>query len=250
MGSSRLSEKVVWITGAGRGLGRAMALHAASEGAVVAATARSTNELESLVAEGDGLTIHPYPASVASTAEVEQVCEQIVADHGRLDGLVNNAGISPTFSHLVDLDDDTLTGIFDVNVIGAFRCLRAAGRHMLAQGSGSAVNISSVHATSGFARLTAYAATKGAIDAMTRSVAVEWARESVRVNALAPGYFHTDLSAGMLDGRWREGVLASTPLGRIGSPPELAAMVTFLLSDESQYITGSVIPVDGGWTAR
>lgn len=247
MSAGQLDGKVVWITGAGKGLGKALATAVAQAGATVAATSRTASDLDALAAEVPGVVA--YPGSIASTQSVSQIAGAIVADHGRLDGLINCAGISPSFVRSERLDDAVFSEILDVNVTGTFRCARAAAEHMLAAGGGSIVNITSVHAEAGFERIAAYAASKGAVAALTKSLAVEWADRGVRVNAIAPGYYDTDLSHGLLESAWRDRIVGHIPMGRTGEPSELGASGVFLLSDGSGYITGTTLTVDGGWTA-
>lgn len=245
-----LAGKVVWVTGAGKGLGRAMALKASQEGATVAATSRTRSDLDQLVSESAPAgVILAYPGSVSSVAEVDRIRDSIIERYGRLDGLVNNAGISPSFVRSERATDADFDRVLDVNVGGSFRCARAAAQVMLQAGTGAIVNISSVHAQVGFERIAAYAASKGAIEALTKSLAVEWADRGVRVNCVAPGYYRTDLSHGLLDSAWGERILRNIPLGRTGEAEELASAVVFLLSDQSSYVTGTTMTVDGGWKA-
>lgn len=247
-----LDGKVVWVTGAGRGLGRSIAAAAAREGAVVVASSRTAADLASLVGEvqSDEATIEPLPLSVSDAKDVEAAVELIISKHGRLDGLVTSAGVSPVFdrSELLDLAD--WTHILDVNLTGTWLCIQAAGRTMLARGSGSIVTVSSVHARVGYERLAAYAASKGAVEALTTALAVEWAPRGVRVNTLVPGYFATDLSSGLLNSRHGERIRSLVPMGRVGAADELATAALFLLGDGSCYATGSRLVVDGGWEAQ
>lgn len=246
-----LSGRVLWVTGAGRGLGRSIAIALAHAGATVAATSRTSSDLELLADElqADGFDLHAYPASIADARAIRETSGLVVERHGGLDGLVNCAGISPSFTKSEDLDEETWANVLGVNLTGTFLCCRAAGAVMLEQGHGSIVNVSSIHARAGFPRIAAYAASKGGVEALTRTLAVEWAEHGVRVNTVAPGYFATDLSRPLLESRWGDRVDKSIPMGRTGDPQELTGAVVFLMSQASTYVTGSTLTVDGGWTA-
>nr|WP_203615630.1 SDR family NAD(P)-dependent oxidoreductase [Streptomyces sp. SID13726] len=247
----RLDRKTVWVTGAGKGLGRAIAVALCQAGAAVAVTARTASDLARLESElaGDGGKVLVVPGSVADSDAVRDMVERITRWSGRLDSVVNCAGISPHFTRSEHVTDQDWRQVMDVNLQGTFHCCREAGKVMLEQRSGSIVNVSSVHASTGFERIAAYAASKGGVEALTRALAVEWADRGVRVNSLAPGYFHTDLSSGLLDSRWGERIVRSTPLGRVGSPDELGGAAVFLASDASRFVTGTTVTVDGGWSA-
>lgn len=253
MGSAfDLDGKVAWVTGAGKGLGRQMALALASAGAVVVATARTGSDLRSLVEEiGEmGRSAFAAPGSVADTDFVDRCVEQIVAQRGGLDVLVNCAGISPVFCRSEKLTDEDWSQVLRINLDGTFACARAAARHMLSAGGGSIVNISSIHAQVGFDRIAAYAASKGGVEALTKVLAVEWADRGVRVNSVAPGYFRTDLSSGLLDSSWGDRILGAIPMSKLGDPKDLANSVVFLASDAARYITGTTLVVDGGQSAH
>jgi len=249
----RLDQKIAWVTGAGKGLGRAIAVALSQAGATIAVTARTASDLEKLAAERAefGGKVLVLPGSVADSGAVRTIVERIVEQTGRLDAVINCAGISPHFTRSTDVSDDEWRQVLDVNLQGTFYCCREAGKVMLAQQAGSIVNVSSIHASSGFERIAAYAASKGGVEALTKVLAVEWAEHGVRVNALAPGYFRTDLSSGLLAAsRWGERILRSTPMGRVGNVEELGGAAVFLASDASRFMTGTTLTVDGGWTAR
>jgi NAD(P)-dependent dehydrogenase (short-subunit alcohol dehydrogenase family) len=244
-----LTGKIAWVTGAGKGIGRAIAVALADAGATLALTSRTKTDLDELAGELPGETL-VLPGSVDDSAFADEAVRAIVDRHGRLDVLVNSAGISPTFKRSERCTDDEWRQVLDVNLSGTYYCSRAAGTRMLEQGAGSIINVSSVHGRTGFPRIAAYAASKGGVEALTRVLAVEWADRGVRVNTLAPGYFHTDLSEDLVSSRWGEKIVGETPLGRVGDTRELGGAAVFLASDASTYATGSTLSIDGGWTAH
>ena len=247
--SGTLKDKTIWVTGASRGLGRAIVEGIVDRGGRVVASSRSQADLKSLAGEIGEDRVFACPVAVDDAPAVRRAVEQMVADHGQIHGLVNNAGVSPSFEPADKVSDETWEEVIRVNLFGTFVCARELGRHMLDQGTGSIVNISSVHARAGFQRIAPYAASKGGVEALTRTLAVEWAARGVRVNVLAPGYFATDLSEGLLESRWGDEIRGRTPMERVGKPEELLGAACFLLSDDASFITGSTTTVDGGWTA-
>jgi NAD(P)-dependent dehydrogenase (short-subunit alcohol dehydrogenase family) len=248
-----LGGKVVWVTGAGKGLGRAIVSGLIADGATVVATARTREALETLAAEHPPRAVIAAPGSVADEADIARIINSFpTSGDGRpqVHGLVNCAGISPVFVRSEALDAETFRKVLATNTVGTFLCSQAAARLMLDRpDGGSIVNVSSVHARVGYPRIAAYAASKGAVKALTATLAVEWSQRGVRVNALAPGYFPTELSRGLLESRWGEDILRRIPMARTGRPNELAGAVSFLLSDASSYVTGATLAVDGGWQA-
>lgn len=247
-----LSGKKAWVTGASRGLGRVIALGLASSGADVALTARTVDAIDWVAAEvretgQDALTL---PGSVADGAQVRSAVREIRDRWGRLDILVNCAGVSPIFKKAEYIEDDEWRHVVEVNVTGIFLCTREAGKVMLEAGGGAVVNISSIHGQVGMARMAPYSASKGAVDALTRSLALEWVEHGVRVNALSPGYFETDMTEALREhAKWRAHLLERIPMRRFGVPEELVSAALFLGSDASGFMTGSNVVVDGGWTA-
>lgn len=250
--SLRLDGRVVWVTGASRGLGRAIAFALSGLGAQLLLTARSADGLahvERAVRERGG-TVESMAGSVGDAGFLAEAAEHLKERWGRLDVLVNNAGVSPAFVPSERLDDAVWRDVLDINLSGPFACCRAALPLFEAAGGGSVVNVSSIHAVRAHERLIAYAASKGGLEMVTRTLAIEWAARGIRVNAVAPGYLETDMTAGLrASERWRKSLEARIPLGRFARPAEIVPAIAFLASPCSSYITGSTIFVDGGWTA-
>jgi NAD(P)-dependent dehydrogenase (short-subunit alcohol dehydrogenase family) len=228
-----------------------VAVGLAACGADVAVTSRSEAALADVASDvvEKGAQVLTVPASVEDPDAVAGAADRIRAAWGGLDVLVNCAGISPVFTGAETLDVTTWRAVIDTNLTGAFLCCREAAALMLEGDGGSIVNVSSIHATAGMPRLVAYSASKGAVEAMTRTLALEWAPRGVRVNAVAPGYFETEMTEGLrASPRWRADLLGRIPLGRFGRPAELVPAVLFLAS-AGEYVTGTTLVVDGGWTA-
>ena len=247
-----LSGRVVWVTGASRGLGRAAAATLAWAGATVALTARSAEDLAEVEKElvAGGADAYAVPASVAVPDDVDRAVAAILDRSGRLDVAFLAAAISPIYKRAEHISGDEWRSIVDVNLSGTWYCCQAAGRIMLEAGAGTIVNVTSVAGLVGTERLGPYAAAKGGLEILTRCLALEWADRGVRVNALAPGFFAAGVGEPLLESRWRESLLAKIPTGRFGQVGDLDGAVLFLASDASRYVTGTTIVVDGGWTAQ
>ena len=243
-----LRGKVVLVTGAGRGIGRAIAERFAGAGSAVA-----VNDVEAGSADATALAINDAggaalaaPADVSDSAQVGAMVDSIMAAHGRVDVLVNNAGIVSPMLHFLEADEEWWRRIIDVNLTGHFLVSHPVARIMAEQGGGSIVNMSSGGATRAHRSFTAYDATKGGIEALTRAMALDLGPYNVRVNALVPGAIDT---SGMTAGeRALRG--ENVPLGRIGEPLDMTGAALFLASDEAAYITGETLRVDGGMLAQ
>jgi NAD(P)-dependent dehydrogenase (short-subunit alcohol dehydrogenase family) len=246
-----LTGRVALVTGAGRGLGHTMALALAAVGADVAGVARTAPEVESLADEIRSLGRRALPiiADVATESGAEAAVARVLADLGRLDVLVNNAGINVRKPAL-ELSAEEFEKVLATNLGGYFLMARAAGRHMVERRTGKVINVSSIMGRVALPGQTAYASSKGAIEQLTKVLALEWAPHNIQVNAIGPTYFETDLTRPLFEDPERNRFITErTPMGRWGQPHELAGAVIFLASRASDYVTGHTLMVDGGWTA-
>jgi NAD(P)-dependent dehydrogenase (short-subunit alcohol dehydrogenase family) len=248
----RLDGRVAVVTGAARGIGFAITDALSEAGATVvltdmdgAALNAARDKLNALGRKTDALAL-----DVTKPRDVESACDAIVKRHKRIDILVNNAGIAISFKPAETMEDETWNKVVDVNLNGVFWCCRAFGKAMLEQKSGSIVNIGSISAQIvNYPQEQAnYNASKAGVHHLTRSLAAEWAERGVRVNAVAPTYIETDLTRDVaMDPDIRKHWIGGTPMGRMGQPSEIAAVVLFLASDAASLMTGSIVNADGGY---
>jgi NAD(P)-dependent dehydrogenase (short-subunit alcohol dehydrogenase family) len=248
-----VAGKVAVVTGASSGLGERFARVLHAEGATVVVGARRLERLEALAEALGGERIVPVACDVAVDADCERLIDAAVDAGGRIDVLVNNAGIgTPVPAEHEPLDH--WRQVVDVNLTGLFVCSQLAGRRMIEQGSGSIVNIASILGLVGSApvKQASYCATKGAVVNLTRELACQWARKGVRVNAIAPGWFPSEMTNDKMfgDAGAMEFLRRNTPMARGGEEHELDGALLFLASEASSFVTGTTISVDGGWTAR
>lgn len=247
-----LEGKVAVVTGAGRGLGKAMAKALAGAGADVVCAGRTLGDLEATAQDIRllGQNALAWPTDITNNNAVNELVHRTIETMGHVDILVNNAGILIE-KRFLEMEDDEWQRIWETNFLGAVYCTRAFGQHMVSQQSGKVINVSSSWGLKGVAKHTAYTASKAALMALTRSLAVEWIRYGVMVNCLAPGYFDTDIPASALaNPTLKDKILRSIPARRIGDPDELGALVVFLASKASDYMTGAIIVMDGGLSVQ
>ncbi|MGO8088374.1 2-dehydro-3-deoxy-D-gluconate 5-dehydrogenase KduD [Rhizobium leguminosarum] len=245
-----LSGRVAVVTGANTGLGQAIAAALAQAGASIVAVGRSSmDETEALVQEA-GSRFHVIKADLASIEPVKGIVTETIQTFGGLDILVNNAGIIRRADAL-DFTEEDWDAVIDVNLKTAFFLSQAAGRHMVDKGRGKIINIASLLSFQGGIRIPSYTASKSGLAGLTKLLACEWAGKGVNVNAIAPGYFVTNNTTALREDADRNAaILARIPAGRWGTPSELGGAAVFLASSASDYVHGTVLPVDGGWLAR
>lgn len=248
----RLDGKVTVITGAGRGIGEAIARRFAREGATVVTAQRSHAEGETLtlaITENGG-TARALPTDVRDGAAVKQMIDQVISEYGRIDVLCNNAGVGLIRS-ITDTSDEEYDQVMNVNVRGVFNTMKYVIPHMVEASTGSIINIASVASFVAFPNDAAYCASKGAVLMVTRQAALDYAAAGVRVNAICPGFIVTPMLESYCAGQGdpeavMQQVIALHPMGRLGTGDDVAVAAVYFASDESTWVTGAALPVDGG----
>ncbi len=241
-----LKNKVAVVTGASRGIGKGMAESFAKAGAHVVCVSRSEDALNSVADEinGNGGSASVYACDVSSLDAYQELIKDTVASHGSVDILVNNAGITRD-TLIMRMSEEDWQTVIDINLKGAFNGIKAVTRAMMKQRAGRIINITSVVGLTGNPGQANYAASKAGLIGLSKATAKELASRGITVNCIAPGYIATDMTDAMTD-QAKETLNSQIPLGRIGSPDDIAAAALFLASDEAGYITGQTITVDGG----
>ena len=245
-----LEGRTAFVTGASRGIGRAIALALAEAGAGVACAARALDQVEAAVAEIEtaGGRARAIRLDVTSGEQIGAAVKEAEATLGPIDILVNNAGITLDKPSL-EVTDDEWDTVLATNLTSMFRCARAVAPGMIARGRGKIINLGSMYGALGVPRYAVYCASKAAVGGLTRSLAAEWARHGVQVNCLAPGYMNTDIPrAALADPKTRERFLSKIPARRIGEPEEAAALAVYMASPASDFMTGQTVYLDGGQT--
>jgi len=247
----KLDNKTAIVTGARRGIGRAIALALAKEGANVVVSDISREDCQKVVSEIKGLGRKglALKCNVTSRAEVEDMVKRTVAEFGKVDILVNNAGII-SFKPFLELTDEDWDNTVNVNLKGQFLCARAVAKEMVKNKWGRIINIASISSGGcgiAFPLIAHYTASKGGVMALTEALALELTSKGINVNAICPGAIDTDMTKGAKEGGQLEQVLLRIPKGRLGQPEDIANLAVFLASDESDYISGAAIVIDGGW---
>lgn len=246
MFANDLKEKTILITGASRGIGRAIAQGFLETGSIVYGTGSREESIQGL--EGSGII--GRIADVRKEDVIHEIISEIVSKHGRLDCLINNAGIS-TNTPAASFKEEEMENVINTNFKGVFRACQAYYKHQRKSGGGVIINVSSILGLVGYQLSSIYSGTKGAVIQLTKSLAIEWASAGFRVNAICPGFIETDMTARMQKNKSiHDHAVANIPLKRLGLPDEMAGAALFLASDASKYMTGQTIVIDGGLTAQ
>ena len=247
----KFKDKVVIVTGAGSGIGRATAISFAKEGAKVVASDINEDDVQKTVEEikklnGDAIGIK---CDVSSDDDVKKMVEKTLSEFGQLDCAYNNAGIEGVPASLTECTAENWDRTIDVNLKGVWLCMKYEIPAMLKNGKGSIVNCSSIAGKVGFESIPAYVASKHGVIGLTESASLEFAKKNIRINAVCPGVIHTPMLE-RFDHGDEQSMAAQVPMGRVGTPEEIADSVVWLCSDNASYVTGQSILVDGGWTAH
>jgi NAD(P)-dependent dehydrogenase (short-subunit alcohol dehydrogenase family) len=247
-----LKSKVAVVTGGSSGLGVTFAQALAEVGANIVLAARRIDKLNEVADDLTrlGVKVKPVQCDVSQQDQVQALIDETLKTFGRMDIVVNNAGVA-AMSPATEISIEEWNRVVSVNLTGTFLCARTAARQMMKRGGGKIVNIASIYGAVGDVfPASPYYATKGAVINLTRDLAVEWAPFKINVNAIAPGFFPSEMTEGIFqDPHYLEYINKQTPLGRTGNPEDLKGAIVFLASSASDYVTGQTIFVDGGWTA-
>ena len=245
-----LSGKVALVTGANTGIGQGIALAFAEAGADVAAAGRSPATETVDKVRAIGRKAENFAADLSSVAAVQPLVDAVLTEYGRIDILVNNAGII-RLADAVDFTEEDWDAVMDTNLKTLFFLCQAAGKHMIARGSGKIINIASMLTFQGGIRVPSYTASKSGVGGLTKLLANEWAAKGVQVNAIAPGYIATNNTAALQGDETRNRqIIERIPAGRWGDPGDIGGAAVFLASSASDYVQGHILAVDGGWLAR
>ena len=247
-----LDGKTAIVTGAGRGIGKGIALALARYGANLAIWSRTRSELDQLAGEckSMGIEVLPQTVDVTDTAALSKSVQAVVDRFGRIDIMVNNAGMNvPQWAE--EVTESAWDQVMAVNLKGAFFCAQAVGRIMIAQKSGKIINVSSQAGSVGMIRRAAYCASKGAINQITRVLAVEWAKHGISVNAIAPTFVETEMTQKSLEDKaFNDYVFGNILFDRLARPEDVVGGVIYLASNAADMVTGHILHVDGGWTVH
>jgi NAD(P)-dependent dehydrogenase (short-subunit alcohol dehydrogenase family) len=246
-----LEGKVAIVTGGSKGFGKAIALGLAEAGASVVVASRTQSDLDKVAEEiiAKGGKAQAITVDTSQKESIENLASKTIEAFGKIDILINNAGLGETCPFL-KTPEEQWDKIININLKGYFLCAQAIGGHMFKAKAGRIINISSAMGSTPMGYMAPYAASKGGINAMTKSLAQEWATRGITVNAVAPSYFDTEMNQGSIaDENTSKMIMSKTPVKRWGKVEELTGLIIYLASDASSYMTGAVIPLDGGWTA-